>query len=266
MKLAFLGVGAMGSALAKGVVSSGFRAPEDVVIFDPDSRRLSETSTATGIAAAASARDAAAFAEAIIICVKPAMVESLLKEMAEVIEPGKLVISIAAGVRLERMQACLREGVGVIRVMPNTPAQVGMGASALALGKSVNQRQRDTAAGLCESVGLAVVVDGKLLDAVTGLSGSGPAFVYTFIEALADAGVSVGLTREAAIALAAQTVAGAAQMVLKTGRHPAVLRDQVTSPAGTTIAGCAELERKGLRAAVISAVQAAAARSAEMGK
>ena len=185
---------------------------------------------------------------------------------AEVIEPGKLVISIAAGVRLERMQACLREGVGVIRVMPNTPAQVGMGASALALGKSVNQRQRDTAAGLFESVGLAVVVDEKLLDAVTGLSGSGPAFVYTFIEALADAGVSVGLTREAAIALAAQTVAGAAQMVLKTGRHPAVLRDQVTSPAGTTIAGCAELERKGLRAAVISAVQAAAARSAEMGK
>lgn len=266
MKLAFLGVGAMGSALAKGVVSSGFRAPADVVIYDPDGARLSETAGATGFAAAASARDAAGFADAVVVCVKPPLVEALLKEISDVLGPGKLVISIAAGIKIERMHACLREGVGVIRVMPNTPAQVSRGASALALGRNVSAEHRDMAVGLFESVGLAVVVDEKLMDAVTGLSGSGPAFVYTVIEALADAGVSVGLTRDVAIRLAAQTVSGAASMVIETGKHPAVLRDQVTSPAGTTIAGCAELERQGLRAALIGAVQAAAARSAELGK
>lgn len=264
MKIAFLGTGAMGGALARGVVAAGFCRSEDVLTFDTDAEKLEAVSREMGAQPCQSAAEAAAGAEIVVLCVKPAVVASVLDDISPRMDAGKLLISIAAGVTIETIESHLLTTVAVIRVMPNTPAMAGEGAAALALGSSATGEHRDLAVRMLESVGVAVVVEEKLMDAVTGLSGSGPAFIYTVIEAMADAGVSMGLTRDIALKLAAQTCLGAATLVRDTGKHPAVLRDQVTSPGGTTIAGCAELERSGLRAALINAVQAAARRSKEL--
>jgi len=266
MKVAFLGVGAMGGALSRGVISAGFLPAEDIIAYDPDPARLRELGASTGCRTALAAAEAVKQADAMVICVKPAVIGALLDEIAPAVRPEQLVISIAAGVRVASIESALPKGVPVVRVMPNTPAMVGEGMAAIAPSHQVSAQQRDFALGLMQSVGEAVVVDEKLMDAVTGLSGSGPAFVYIIIEALSDAGVSVGLPRDISTKLAAQTVLGSAKMVMQTGRHTGQLKDQVTSPGGTTIAGCAELERGGLRAALYNAVQAATRKSAELGK
>ena len=178
---------------------------------------------------------------------------------------GKLFISIAAGVTITAIEEALGSDARVIRVMPNTPALIGQGASAYALGTHATASDSELAASLLASVGTVAEVPEKLLDAVTGLSGSGPAYVYTIIEALADGGVLCGLPKDKAVQLAAQTVAGAANMVLSTGEHPAALRDQVTSPGGTTIAGLQTIEAGNLRATLIDAVEAACSRSKQLG-
>ncbi|MCC6484230.1 MAG: pyrroline-5-carboxylate reductase [Armatimonadetes bacterium] len=255
----------MGSALARGVIASGFCQAADVFAYDSDRSRSEKLSRETGCRVCASAPDAASEADVVVVCVKPAVVTGVLKEISPAVTPARIVISIAAAVKLETLEGALPAGTPVVRVMPNTPALVGRGAAGLAAGKSVSPAQIEQCVRLLESVGVAVAVDEKLMDAITGLSGSGPAFVYSVIEALADGGVANGLPRDVALKLAAQTVAGAAEMVLKSGQHPAVLRDQVTTPGGTTIAGLVELERAGLPSALIAAVQAATKRSAELG-
>jgi pyrroline-5-carboxylate reductase len=264
MKIACLGSGKMGTALIKGMVSRGVCAAGDIRISDPSPAAVEAAAAAVpGVVTAACNEDAADGADVILLCVKPAGIVPLIASLDG--RPSTLLISIAAGVTLAAMEAAAGAH-RIIRVMPNTPALIGRGAAAYAPGAAATAADCALAESVLGAVGTVTRVAEKLLDAVTGLSGSGPAYVYTIIEALADGGVLEGLTREQALQLAAQTVAGAADMVLQTGLHPAVLRDQVTSPGGTTIAALAKLEEKGLRSALIEAVRTASHRAREMGR
>ena len=264
MKLSCLGSGKMGTALLKGIVARGVCAASDITISDPVPAALAAAQAAVpGLQAAASNADAARGADVILLCVKPAGIVPLIESLHEL--PPALLISIAAGITLGSMEA-VASPHRVVRVMPNTPALIGQGAAAFSTGATATEADAALTERLLAAVGTVTRVPEKLLDAVTGVSGSGPAYIYTVIEALADGGVAEGLSREQALQLAAQTVAGAAGMVLQTGLHPAVLRDQVTSPGGTTIAGLAVLEAKGLRSALIEAVRTATRRAQEMGK
>jgi pyrroline-5-carboxylate reductase len=204
--------------------------------------------------------------DAVILAVKPYHVGQVLYELKPYLTSEHLIISIAAGVKISMMEEHLNSGVRVVRVMPNQPCLVSASASAYAMGKSARKDDKDTVQKILESVGTASCLDEKLLDAVTGLSGSGPAYVYMFIEALADGGVLAGLPRDVAVMLAAQTVLGSAKTILETRKHPGEMKDMVASPAGTTIQGIKTLEEAGFRGAVIRAVEAGAKRSAELGK
>lgn len=263
-KLAVIGFGAMGRALTAGLLKQGVYAPGEVVVSDIYEDKRRSAAESLGVNETANSREAVAGAETILIAVKPRDVGPVLAEIEGVIVPTQLVVSIAAGISMQTIESHLAVGTPVVRVMPNTPALVGAGAAAFSLGTSGRPEHAERVSAMLSSVGIAVEVPEQLLDAVTGLSGSGPAYIYMMIEALTDAGVSVGLPRSIAASLAAQTVQGAAKMVVETGQHPATLRDAVTSPGGTTIAGLASLERNGFRAAVIEAVQAATKRSQEL--
>jgi pyrroline-5-carboxylate reductase len=264
--IGFIGAGQMARAMARGFVEAGLVRGEQIVAADPAPEALAELARQVpGMQTLADNAGVLATASTVVLAVKPQTMPPVLKELAGVATEAHLVISIAAGVRLatiEQMLAAAR----VVRVMPNTPCLVRRSASGYCLGRRATRQDAQTVARLLTAVGTAVEVDEKLLDAVTGLSGSGPAFVYRMIEAMADGAVLVGLPREIAAALAAQTVRGAAEMVLATGEHPAVLADRVSSPGGTTIAGLAALEAGGFNAAVIAAVRAATQRSAELGR
>lgn len=201
-----------------------------------------------------------------LVAVKPQYVASVLAEVRPVLAPTTVVVSIAAGVTLDTLLACAGDGARVVRVMPNTPCLVGESAAAMCLGGAADADDAAAVRALFSAVGVVHTVDERLLSAVTGLSGSGPAYIFLMIEALADGGVRAGLPRDVAQALAAQTTLGAARMVLETGKHPGALKDMVTSPAGTTIAGVHELERAGARAAFINAVVAATARADELAR
>ena len=255
----------MGSALVKGAVKEGSIAANSVSVFDvidSASKRLANEIKAT---IALSNDDLIDSCDAVLLCVKP---QDNLK-MLEGLKPltqSTLFISIAAGLKLLNFEESLGENARVIRVMPNTPALVGKGASAFSRGTRATDEDANFVMNLLGSVGKVLEVPEKQIDAITGLSGSGPAYIYTVIEALADGGVLVGLPKDKSLLLAAQTVAGAAEMVMQTGEHPASLRDQVTSPGGTTIAGLASLESGKLRATLIDAVRAATVRSEELGK
>jgi pyrroline-5-carboxylate reductase len=264
MKIGFIGCGKMGSALIQGILAAKICEPKEVLVYD----RLAETSevlaTESGIRVATGNRKLAAAADIVLLCVKPDDAAPILAEVSGELA-GKLLISIAAGVTIAALQKAAGSKCRVVRVMPNTAVLVQKGASAYAIGKGVEESDIAAVEKIFTSVGRAFEVKESLLDAVTGLSGSGPAYIYLFIEALADGGVQMGLPRDLAINLAVQTVAGAAEMVSETMMHPAVLREMVTSPGGTTIAGLVELERSGLRSAVMSAVRAATLRSRELG-
>ncbi len=265
-KIAFLGSGNMAEALVKGLLAAGTAAKDEIVCAEPRPERREELQARYGIAAIASNTAAVQQAEIIVLSVKPQVMDALLDEIASAVDQGKLVVSIAAGVPIAAIARKLGAGARIVRTMPNTPALVGAGATALARGPHATEADLGQAVALFEAVGTAVVVEEHLLDAVTGLSGSGPAFVFLAIEALADGGVKVGLPRHVAMALAAQTVVGAGRLVLETGEHPGKLKDQVTSPGGTTIAGVHALESAGFRAALIAAVEAATKRSRELGE
>ena len=266
VKIAFLGGGNMAEALIKGVIAAGTARPGTILVADVSAERLEHLGKNYGIIVLKTNVDAAREAGIIILSVKPQVIEQVLTEIAPVVDDEKLIVSIAAGVSLARIENALKKGSRVIRVMPNTPALVLAGAAALSAGSNATREDVSFVKGIFDSVGRSVVVDEKLMDAVTGLSGSGPAYVFMFIDALSDAGVKAGLPRPLALELAAQTVYGSAKMVLETKEHPARLRDLVTSPGGTTIEGLHALEKGKLRATLMNAVEAATARSKELGK
>lgn len=266
IKIGFVGGGNMAGALVRGLLARGVSESREVRISEPAAARRAELEKAYGIVAAADNLEVVAFADVIVLATKPQVLPGLLPEIASAVTAEKLVVSIAAGVSIETLERALPVGARVVRAMPNTPALVGQGATAIALGHASREEDAVVARALFDAVGATVSVDESLMDAVTGLSGSGPAFVFQFIEALADGGVRVGLPRAVAVQLAAQTVRGAAALVLDTAKHPGELKDMVTSPGGTTIAGVHALERGKLRGTVMDAVEAAAARSAELGR
>lgn len=267
-RLAVLGVGMMGGALVRGLVRAGAMPAGQIILFDTHHARIEHIAAEMGDGSPArvadTGRDAVAQADIVLVAVKPPVVPSVLTQVAPALTEKHLVISIAGGVRIAKMEEIVQAKVAVIRVMPNTPALVGEGVTALTRGTHATDEHFALAEALFAAVGKTVEVDERLMDAVTGLSGSGPAYVYLLIEALMDGGVKAGLTRDTARLLAAQTVYGAAKMVLDSDDHPAQLRDDVTTPGGTTIAGLTVLERAGIRVALMDAIEAAAQRSREL--
>lgn len=266
LTLGFLGAGKMAAALAHGFIQAGLVTPEQVIASDPSEAARAAFAKQTGAAATADNIEVARFARVLVLAVKPDYTAPVLAEVREHCGPEHLLLSIAAGVPLAKLEAGLGAGARVIRVMPNTPALVGTSASAFALGKSARPQDAELAQKLFSAVGLVFQLKEALLDAVTGLSGSGPAYGYLVIEGLSDGGVAAGLPREVATRLAAQTLLGAAKMVLETGLHPGALKDMVTSPGGTTIEGVHELEKGKLRGTLMSAVRAATEKSRRLGQ
>ncbi len=265
-RVGFIGAGKMATALARGLVAAGFTSADQIVASDVFAAAREHFVQETKSRAVASNAEVVAASQIVILAVKPQQMSGVLADLKGHVTPQHLVISIAAGVPLKSLMAGLGEQTRLVRVMPNTPCLVGASASGFAIGGAATNEDATLVEQLLSAVGVAVSVDEKLLDAVTGLSGSGPAYVYQIIEALSDGGVRVGLPRDVATKLAAQTVLGAAKMVLETGEHPGALKDAVTSPGGTTIAGLHALERGGLRAALMNAVEAATNRSKELGQ
>lgn len=266
LTVGFLGAGKMATALASGLVRAGVAEKSDIMASDVSASARAAFEEAVGSRTVVYNPDVVKFATVLILAVKPDQVSELLREIAPGLTERHLLVSIAAGVTLARMESSLPPGTRVVRVMPNTPALVGASASAFALGHAAGPDDAEVVTRLFSAVGLALPVKEALLDAVTGLSGSGPAYVCLMLEALSDGGVAEGLPRQVATQLAAQTLLGTARMVLETGQHPAALKDMVTSPGGTTIEGLHELEKGGLRAALIHAVRAAAAKSRALGQ
>jgi pyrroline-5-carboxylate reductase len=264
-RIGLVGAGNMASALVRGLIASGSVTNEGVRASDPNGERLRELTAAHAIVTHTDNHELVVWADIVVLAVKPQALTSVLTELAPLIRPEQLLISIAAGVPIAAIEAILPAGSRVVRAMPNTAAIVLAGATGVAAGSRATAEDVTSAKALFEAVGRVVVVDESSLDAVTGLSGSGPAYVMMVIEALADGGVKVGLTREAALLLAAQTVYGSAKLQLETKEHPARLRDMVASPGGTTIAGIHALESGGLRPALINAVEQATQRSRELG-
>ncbi len=255
----------MGEALARGLIAAGIYSPTDIVLFGRNATRLQTLAQSMGARTASSAEEAVRNADIVLLAVKPYSVEEALAPLREVLTPQQTLISVAAGISIKRIEACFAAPIPVVRAMPNTPSLVGAGATAISAGTHATVEHMDKAQTLFASMGLCVQVEENKLEAVTGLSGSGPAYVFLFIEALADGGVRAGLPRDVALQLAAQTVMGSAQMVLQTGKHPGVLKDQVASPGGTTIAGLHALENGAFRGTVMNAVVASANRSRELG-
>lgn len=256
----------MGTALVKGAIDNGVVDACDVVGVARTEASRQRFSDETGAQAIGDLAEAAARCDVLLLCTKPYDIASTLAGCEFSQGQPKLLISVAAGITLGALEASSPDCVRVVRTMPNTPSLVGKGATAFCLGGRCTAEDRGTVENLLNAVGISVEVPEKQMDAVTGVSGSGPAYVYLIIEALADGGVLQGLPRTEAQRLAAQTVSGAAEMVIQTGIHPAVLKDHVASPGGTTIAGIAALEAGNVRASVIAAVSASAKRAAELGK
>ena len=262
-QLGFIGAGNMAEALIAGCLRVGLYQPAEIQVYDVAAARLEYIAANYGVTAAAAPADLIAASPTVLLAVKPDKVASVLKDNAQALK-NKLVISIAAGVTLDSMAAELPAGSRVIRVMPNTPALVQAAASCLCANAACKEADLGTAAAIFGAIGLCRSVPEAQLNAVTALSGSGPAFCFMFLEALADGGVRAGLLRELALELAAKTLEGSARLFLEKKLHPGQLKDMVTSPAGTTIAGVAALEEHAFRAAAMAAVAAAHARAVEL--
>jgi pyrroline-5-carboxylate reductase len=263
-RLGFLGAGNMAGALIKGLLHAGV-AGQSIIASDVKSDRLAHLQAEHGIRTTADNHALLKESDVLVLSVKPQVIDKVLTEVGGDVRPSQLVVSVAAGVPIEALEARLPEGSRVVRAMPNTPATVQAGATAIAGGIHAKEDDLRVARELFEAVGRVVVLEESLLDAVTGLSGSGPAYVMLIIEALADGGVKVGLHRDTALLLAAQTVFGSAQLLLETGEHPGRLKDMVTSPGGTAIAGLHTLESGALRKTLIDAVEAATRRAEALG-
>ena len=266
VRFAFIGGGNMAEALIKGLLSGLGVTPQHIMATDVMPERCTYMQTTYGITASADNKHAVQESTVVILAVKPQIMPAILEEIAPVVNSEKLVISIAAGITLQTLQRALGDSRRVVRVMPNTPALVLAGAAGISPGKAATAQDVALVERIFNAVGRAMVVSDEMMDVVTGLSGSGPAFIFALIEGLSDGGVLMGLARQTATLLAAQTVLGAAKMVLETGKHPGELKDMVTSPAGTTIAGMHALESGGLRGLMMEAVRRATERSEALGR
>ncbi len=264
--LGFIGGGNMAAALVKGLLHSKVVPPEKVIVSDVKDERLQMLRDKHGVRTTTDNHELVRDADVVVLSVKPQVIDKVLDAIGKEIRSDQLVVSVAAGVPISAMEARLPDGARVVRTMPNTPATVDAGATAIAAGSHATEEDLEIAHELFAAVGRVVTLDETLLDAVTGLSGSGPAYVMLMIEALADGGVKVGLHRDTALLLAAQTVYGSAKLLLETGEHPGRLKDMVTSPGGTAIAGLHTLESGGLRRTLIDAVEAATTRAAALGE
>lgn len=256
----------MGEAILRGILTSGLYTKKDIIVTDVAEERLSYIHERYNVKTTKDNAQAASSSRYIMITVKPAVVKSLLNEIAHVLDASKLVISVAAGISINNIRIWLKKELPVIRVMPNIPVLVLEGATAIASGPGVRHEEIEDVKKIFDSVGKSILLGEEYINAVTGLSGSGPAYIFAVIDALSDGGVKAGLPRQASTLLAAQTVLGAARMVLESGEHPGRLKDIITSPGGTTIEGLHTLEMSGIRGAFISAVEHAAKKAEELGK
>jgi len=265
-RVAFLGAGNMAEALIKGLIDSRVIPAAQITASDVLTERRRYVTETHGIQTIEDNKTLVSDADVIVLAVKPQVFQEVLEEVGPMLGPSKLLISIVAGVTVESILDRVKKGTRVIRTIPNTPAMVMEGITGLAGDKGTSQEDLQVAEAIFNTVGKTVVIEEKLMDAATGLSASGPAYIFLIIEALADGGVRMGIPRQTALTMAAQTILGAAKLYFESGKHPGELKDMVTSPGGTTIAGLHQLEIGGLRAALINAVQAATLRSKELGK
>jgi len=265
-KIGVIGAGKIGSAIIRGVIRAGLAQKDQVMASDVSTALRQSIAKELEIKVTPNNDKLCGFADIVILAVKPQIVDPVLKEIAKKVGKEKLLVSVAAGVPLSRIEGNLAKGARVARVMPNIPCVVGAGASCYAGGAHASARDLEKVGSILNSFGIGLPLEEKYLDAVTGLSGSGPAYVFLFIESLADGGVQQGLSRETALKLALQTVYGAAKMALESDKHLGQLRDEVTSPGGTTIAGLYALEKGGFRGTLMEAVASATRRSLELGK
>jgi pyrroline-5-carboxylate reductase len=264
LRVAVLGAGKMGGILLQAFLKNNLLGPEQIFATVQHAERAKALSAQFGVEVTTDNLAASQQADVILLGVKPTQVPALIEEIKTALTPKKMVLSFAASVKTKAIEDAAGCELAVIRAMPNTPAMLAAGITALCAGRFVSAEQMAVAQKIFQTVGKTVVVDEKHMDAVTGLSGSGPAFLYIIIEALAEAGVNVGLPRDVATLLAAQTTLGSARMVLETGYHPALLKDAVTTPAGCTVDGILELEEGGLRVTLIKAVKRATQRAKEL--
>jgi len=262
----FIGTGNMGEALIHGLLHGHLCRPEQIICSDVRPERLKAIREASGVRGTSHNVEVVKQADIIILSVKPQIMKQVIEEITKYLDLSKLIISIAAGVPLETIESCAQKELKLVRVMPNICVSVREGASAIAGGKHITKDDLMIAKTIFDSVGKSVFIEENLLDAVTGLSGSGPAYIFLIIDALADAGVKMGLSRHDSLILASQTVLGAAKMLIETGEHPGKLKDMVTSPGGTAIAGLHTLEGGGLRTTLINAVEVATERSKTLGE
>lgn len=265
-KVVVIGGGKMGSIIARGLMTKKIVSTKNVIVTDIDTARLKFLRSSLKIKTASKNEEAVKHADIIILAVKPQNMAATLKEIRTVVNKSNVVISIAAGITTRFIETALSKGIRVVRVMPNTPALVGEGAAAVAAGRYAKANDVKITLAIFNAVGISVEVKEKLMDAVTGLSGSGPAYFFLMIEALVEAGVKTGLPRHLAKQLAVQTMLGAARLCLESDKEPDQLREMVTSPNGTTFAGLKVMEEKKLREIIVAAVQAATKRSKELAK
>lgn len=267
MQLTIIGAGKMGETLARGLLRAEFLTPEELVLADTDVERVGLLGQALGVRVTSDNLSATRESDIVILAVKPAIIAPVAREISLLLKSGAIVLSIAAGITLRHLATALnRDDILLARAMPNGPCLIGAGAIGLSVPSGVPSTVTQTLSNLLSAIGIVEVLPESLLDGVTGLSGSGPAYIAVLIEALADGGVLAGLPRPQAERLAIQTVLGTAQLLQQTGQHPAQVKDAVASPGGTTIAGLAALEANGFRHALIAAVQAATLRARELSK
>lgn len=265
--IAIIGTGNMGDALVSGLIVSGSSKPKNIICSDVRKDKLNEIKSRYKVRTTTNNLKAVSEADIVIYAVKPQLMASVLIETGPKLDMSKLVISIAAGVPLAAMESCIEKNMRLIRVMPNIAAAVKEAATAIAAGEHATKEDVELAMEIFNSIGKSIFLEENyLMDAITGLSGSGPAYIFLIVDALADAGVKMGLSRQESLFLAAQTVLGAAKLLIETQEHPGQLKDKVTSPGGTAIAGLATLESGGLRTTLINAVEAATNRSKELGE
>jgi len=265
-KIGVIGTGNMGEALISGLLHSRSSTPENIICSDIRKDKLKIVKESYGVLTTGNNLNVVSASEIVVYAVKPQIMASVLRETATSLDMSKLIISIAAGVPLSAIESCLNKDLRLVRVMPNIAASVKEGAAAIAPGKHALKDDLKVAKAIFDSVGKSVIIEEELMDAITGLSGSGPAYLFLIVDALADAGVKMGLSREDALLLSTQTVLGAAKLLMETNEHPGKLKDRVTSPGGTAIAGLHTLEQGGLRTTLINAVEAATRRSKELGE